>query len=1744
MRLLPEKELSIAFLSIFQGQCGLHHHKRKWHCKLLRCRWECCVDPWASDEFRERVVGLQSYFLACALAMYQISWVTHYRVPWSARIFCETKTKFLCRTKQNGALGAILAQAPRALKMNLFLLCLFSLLLAVRNVSSPECCYALERFVRHQDLLPATRRSLDSLHGNGRRPWRRSQIVSCSSTGSSCSFSEQGQTSRWRVSDSSACVPCWVGIQVGEENSTCKRRWRLGSMGRPLSVARNFHHSSDYSTYHCDHSNSSGKKNEDDTNLGPRRRWRFHRGTRGHEGEMVSTVSVDNWRMATRGRRTVVGTSFRFAQEDECTRHCTFRGLCHLRTLWTTGFKSFKIQNLCGFPEWLRDEGTTRSSFISPVACLFQSVSHCNADAGCNDNVHAAQLRGNDREAEQAISLSLAPSLLSGRTGKVSPFEQDKIEDCVGHQEWHPSSEELGPYKTLGLHLPELSRGRSVLADSGTRTCTCMGGIRFERHAKNSSRTDCILLDAGRCGGNCSSGRHCRQVPKKEVEEGEEGNEEEEVRRQRRGTPKENHERRRSQGSKREAEMFCLEPWKWALWGIATWASLRGKGEEGAQMHDMQLARSPFEVLSPEETKLGRQQPSGARSRSRRRRREDDKRKERDRSRRRRKRSSSDKSERRGDRSSEDDRDVHEARGGPKATSEEEYFASRAFRFIHYFAGPNDPLADALQEAAAREGLRVDIHSVEKKTGSGDLLADEPYRSDLDQASKGMIDGFHAGFPCNTYSRLRFRKADGMPGPVRTKSEPYGKKGNSRREQKEADDGTVMAARSITYAKTVATSRPNKKVVPIATLENPPPTDHPEHLSACELPEMDAFKLLECCSTLVFHTCQFQLDKPVRERHYKPQMFVGSLYNLRSLTRFCDCDGGPKQHDPVVGKSKSEAAGEYTKAFCDCYADLVMQHFRKMGREEFLLHRMKQLGKQIEVSMEEIDKKKVVLVPNKSTERSTSSAKSRRDEDRDTGVPSRADRKEATKDHEFQGGEGKYGMLKKSTAKASDPKLLDFVGGMKDPCKVVQPMSNLLSLGLRIRASWEAFCKEYPNALNVAESYGTPDCAFDEEAVKKWKEKLKKAVGAKGAPSLKMKGKFEYSSPLDPELIDAWVNRGNDPERCVSKWVREGAPLGISKPIPTCGIFPEAHAEDINHQGEHELLDAEAQLARGDLHNYTSVTADVENAKVELHRYEREGYVRTIPKDMVQKEMGGGTISRLGLIVKEKAEGIKRRIIIDLRRSGGNLKASLPEKLVLPRPRDAVESIRNVFSLRRDDREGPGYARELVVIDISDAFMTLGVHGDELQHTLAPHVEDPDQFYLFCALLFGYKTAPLLWSRVAALLARLLQSLVSADEAQHQVYLDDALWVLQGTLASRNSLLAMLLTTMASIGFKVSLKKGERATQVLWIGVQFSLHEDILLVTVPKKFIDTLLETISNWKGMASIKELRTTCGRLSRLSGLLPRLRWVVAVFYRVLHQRLQDLKSGTEETRRHSRPDDRPKEHLFYVKQLEQPLKWLQAFLSASIEHPVKKYKLDINKYPKATIVTDASPEGLGGILLVNNRLVRSFSSPVMEEDALALGFKYMESSSQGVVETLAVLVAIRHWARELSSCRVDLQVQSDSVTALALSQKLSNKDSALNFLGGELAIQCERIGIEALSASHLPGSANTVADFLSRPSKWKDISMPEDLRGIEVQTPEARIEGWYALPTPKAAPELWLSGQSAASAWASIRLQWPKR
>ena len=310
-------------------------------------------------------------------------------------------------------------------------------------------------------------------------------------------------------------------------------------------------------------------------------------------------------------------------------------------------------------------------------------------------------------------------------------------------------------------------------------------------------------------------------------------------------------------------------------------------------------------------------------------------------------------------------------------------------------------------------------------------------------------------------------------------------------------------------------------------------------------------------------------------------------------------------------------------------------------------------------------------------------------------------------------------MLKKSNAQAANPALAEYIGGMRDPYKVMLGRSTALTLGLELRAAWEAFEKRHPGATGVAETYGTPDCTLDKDVVQLWKAAMKKTLGANAPPSVRMKPRWKYLSPLDPELFEAWITRASDPDDVIPDWIRNGAPLGIEAEIPVRGIFPKYNDEsNMDYQSSKELEDASAQLGRGEVTNYSSVSDNLDDALIELDRYRQEGYLADVPKQVVQDEMGHGTISKLGLIIKEKPEGKKRRIILDLRRSGGNRKAQLPEKLVLPRPKDAVAMIRNNYVQRRIHQADEGYSREHGGDRHQRRFHVLG--GERSR--IAPHV--------------------------------------------------------------------------------------------------------------------------------------------------------------------------------------------------------------------------------------------------------------------------------------------------------------------------------------------------------------------------------------------------------------------------------------
>ena len=227
-------------------------------------------------------------------------------------------------------------------------------------------------------------------------------------------------------------------------------------------------------------------------------------------------------------------------------------------------------------------------------------------------------------------------------------------------------------------------------------------------------------------------------------------------------------------------------------------------------------------------------------------------------------------------------------------------------------------------------------------------------------------------------------------------------------------------------------------------------------------------------------------------------------------------------------------------------------------------------------------------------------------------------------------------------------------------------------------------------------------------------------------------------------------------------WLSEGAPLGANRSIPAVGIFPPKE-EDPQAWVEARSETQAWEAAR----NYSSFSDNQADSEEEMQRLMELGYVKKITKAQAVNYFTEPIVSKLGLIVKPEADGtVKRRIIVDALRSGANKKARCPERILLPRALDVFTMASDLKSLepqllewyRAHKVPTIEWVSELIAADLTDAFTHFAVHPSEHEQCLSP-AGDGERYYVFVAMFFGHKCAPLVMCRLSALLSRLLQGM-------------------------------------------------------------------------------------------------------------------------------------------------------------------------------------------------------------------------------------------------------------------------------------------------------------------------------------------------------------------------------------------------
>ena len=250
--------------------------------------------------------------------------------------------------------------------------------------------------------------------------------------------------------------------------------------------------------------------------------------------------------------------------------------------------------------------------------------------------------------------------------------------------------------------------------------------------------------------------------------------------------------------------------------------------------------------------------------------------------------------------------------------------------------------------------------------------------------------------------------------------------------------------------------------------------------------------------------------------------------------------------------------------------------------------------------------------------------------------------------------------------------------------------------------------------------------------------------------------------------------------------------------------------------------------------------------------------------------------SKLGAVKKDKINPMtgavtrKVRIILDCKQSGLTSATVKTHKSCLPRISHAVRAILGMM-----DEQGlpEGVEISLFIADISDAFWLIPLHPEERRFFCAKLC---NKILVFQRTAQGSRSAPLTWAAIAAIVARLTQSVLMTNRREHrgrlQLYVDDPLLAVKGAEAERRRAVVKFMITLMILGSPVAVAKAKYHSWLTWIGVQIKVLPNRVEVTIPEEKVTELVAIIRGMleKNVIPVKKLRTLAGKSTHIASLI----------------------------------------------------------------------------------------------------------------------------------------------------------------------------------------------------------------------------------------------------------------------------------
>ena len=303
------------------------------------------------------------------------------------------------------------------------------------------------------------------------------------------------------------------------------------------------------------------------------------------------------------------------------------------------------------------------------------------------------------------------------------------------------------------------------------------------------------------------------------------------------------------------------------------------------------------------------------------------------------------------------------------------------------------------------------------------------------------------------------------------------------------------------------------------------------------------------------------------------------------------------------------------------------------------------------------------------------------------------------------------------------------------------------------------------------------------------------------------------------------------------------------------------------------------------------------------------------------------------------------------------------------------------------------------------------------------------------------------------------------------------------------------------LGLPLAFRKAQRGANVDYIGGSLSWFHGGVDASINEQRVQEL-KSLTNQilsSNVLSKKELRSYVGKCESFASLLFMWRPFLSELWAALH----------------AVPGGKCPANCIWVKMIEAPTLWIKAFLHGQAGSIIRRFMVSsyMRQCGTVRIAVDASPWGLGAILIIDGRLSEYFADMLSDFDIQFFGHQLGSAEGQQTWEALAMLVALRCWSKYWQEDRVQLEVTGDNLGVLSMVSKMRSAGKGSNMIAREIALDLANGVFRPQMCEHTPGICNVLPDALSRKYQpGSNFALPAPLQGVKEICLPARSASYF--------------------------------